>query len=86
MNIQEAIKSGKPFRRKGWPDDDVFAVVENPEEDFIAVMETDRFAGLEFSIQDILANDWYTRDDFRVVWHPGGGLTQLPPDEKPVSD
>ena len=28
MNIQEAIKSGKPFRRKGWVDDEIFIVYE----------------------------------------------------------
>lgn len=68
MTIQEAIKSNKPFRRKGWPDDGIFAIVEDPSSDFVAVMETDKFQFVEFSIQDILADDWYTRDHVLVVW------------------
>lgn len=62
------IKSGLPFRRKGWADDDVFVFVERPEDDIVAVMETDPLSSVGFDIQDILADDWYTRPDRRVAW------------------
>ncbi|HSL46874.1 MAG TPA: hypothetical protein VK897_25780 [Anaerolineales bacterium] len=62
MNIQEAIKSGKPFRREGWVDDDIYVVyVEN---DIVLTLETDFSTSIDLDIQDILADDWYTRDSF----------------------
>lgn len=66
MNIQEAINSGKPFRRKGWADDAIFVVYE--EDDIVLTLETDFGTSIELDVQDILAEDWYTREDVRVVW------------------
>jgi hypothetical protein len=66
MNIQEAINSGKPFRRKGWVDDAIFVVYE--EDDIVLTLETDFCTSIELDVQDILADDWYTRDDVRIVW------------------
>ena len=65
MNIQEAIKSGKPFRRRGWVDDNIFVVYE--EGDIVLLIETDRYTSIELDVQDILAVDWYTRDEVPVV-------------------
>jgi hypothetical protein len=66
MNIQQAITSGKPFRRKGWVDDSIFVVYE--KDDIALSLETDFCTSIELDVQDILADDWYTRDDLRVVW------------------
>jgi len=66
MKIQEAISSGKPFRRKGWVDDVIYVVYE--DDDIVLTLETDPCTSIELDVQDILADDWYTRDDFRVVW------------------
>jgi hypothetical protein len=66
MKIQEAISSGKPFRRKGWVDDVIYVVYE--DDDIVLTLETDSCTSIELDVQDILADDWYTRDDFRVVW------------------
>ena len=66
MNIQEAINSGKPFRRKGWVDDSIFVVYE--EDDIVLTLETDFQTSIELDVQDILAEDWYTRDDVHLVW------------------
>lgn len=60
MNIQEAIQSGKPFRRKGWVDDNIFVIYE--EGDIVLAIETDPSTSIELDVQDILAIDWYTRD------------------------
>ena len=60
MNIQEAIRSGKPFRRKGWVDDCIFVVYE--EHDIVLTLETDSTIPIELDVQDILADDWYTRE------------------------
>jgi hypothetical protein len=61
MNIREAIKSGKPFRREGWVDDEIYVVyIEN---DIVLSLETDLSTSIKLDIQDILADDWYTRDD-----------------------
>jgi hypothetical protein len=65
MNIQEAIKSGKPFRRRGWVDDNIFVVYE--EGDIVLLIETDRYTSIELDVPDILAVDWYTRDEVSVV-------------------
>ena len=65
MNIQEAIKSGRPFRRKGWLDDDIFVLYE--KDDIVLTLETDSCTCIELDVQDILADDWYTRDDVGVV-------------------
>ena len=66
MTIQEAIKSGKPFRRKGWAPDDLFVVYD--EHDIVLKIEADSYTSIELDVQDILADDWYTRDDIHVVW------------------
>jgi len=65
VNIQEAIKSGKPFRRKGWVDDDFFVVYE--KDDIVLTLEADYSAFVELDVQDMLADDWYTRDDVQVA-------------------
>ena len=76
MNIQEAIKSGKPFRRKGWLDDGFFVVY--PEHDIVLALETDTCISIELDVQDILANDWYTREDVHEVYElPGQVFHQL---------
>lgn len=59
MNIQQAISSGKPFRRMGWVDDNVF-VVHLPH-DIALTLESDPLIDIELDVQDILADDWYTR-------------------------
>ena len=58
MLIQEAIESGKPFRRQGWPPDDIWYIVNFPNEDMVALDEYTQSYPLEPTIQDILANDW----------------------------
>jgi hypothetical protein len=65
MNIQDAIRSGKPFRRKGWLDDGIFVVYV--EHDIVLTLEKDFSTSVELDVQDILANDWYTRDDVHMV-------------------
>lgn len=66
MNIQEAITSGKPFRRKGWSPNELFVVYD--EHDIALTIATDPCTSIELDVQDILADDWYTRDEIRVVW------------------
>ena len=61
MNIQQAINSQKPFRREGWIEDDFFVVYQ--EHDIFLTLEGDPSASIELDVQDILAEDWYTRDD-----------------------
>ena len=66
MNIQQAINSRKPFRRKGWEDDSIFVVYE--EDDIVLSLEADFSTSIELDVQYILVDDWYTRDDLRLVW------------------
>lgn len=61
MNIQEAIQIGKPFRRMGWTDDDIYVVYVN--NDIVLTLETDSCISIELDVQDILADDWYARED-----------------------
>jgi hypothetical protein len=61
IDIQDAIKSGKPFRRKGWPDDGIYVVYV--EHDMVLALETDPSRSIELDAQDILADDWYLRND-----------------------
>jgi hypothetical protein len=61
MNIQEAIRSGKPFRRRGWPDDGFYVVYV--EHDIVLTLENDFSTSIVLDVQDILADDWYTRED-----------------------
>ena len=63
LNIQEAIQSGKPFRREGWVDDEIYVVYAT--NDIALSLENDFCTSIELDIQDILAEDWYTRDDAR---------------------
>jgi len=63
MSLQEAIISGKPFRRKGWLDDGIFIVY--PEHDSVLTLETDTGTSIELDVQDILADDWYTREEVK---------------------
>jgi hypothetical protein len=58
MNIQDAIRSGKPFRRIGWVADDMFVLYE--EDDTVLTPETDPDTPVELDVQDILADDWHT--------------------------
>lgn len=65
MNVQEAIQSGKPFRREGWVDDEIYVVyVKN---DIVLSLEGDFCTSIELDVQDILAEDWYTIDRARVI-------------------
>jgi hypothetical protein len=68
MDIQEAIKSGKPFRRMGWVDDDVFVIYDS--HDIVLTIESDPLSTIELDVQDILAEDWYTREDDPVQHAP----------------
>jgi hypothetical protein len=65
MNIQDAIRSGKPFRRKGWVDNDIFVVYV--EHDIVLTLEEDFSTSVELDVQDILADDWYTREEVKVA-------------------
>lgn len=70
MNIQEAIQSGKPFRRKAWPADGIFVVY--PEHDIVLTLETDHNTAIDLDVQDILANDWYIREEIHAVYEMPG--------------
>jgi hypothetical protein len=60
MNIQEAIKSGKPFRRRGWGDGHIYIVQQLNLT--VLTIESSPDISIELEVQDILANDWYTRE------------------------
>jgi hypothetical protein len=65
LNIQEAIQSGKPFRREGWVDDEIYVVyVKN---DIALSLEGDFCTSIELDVQDILAEDWCTLDSIPVI-------------------
>jgi hypothetical protein len=65
LNIQEAIQSGKPFRREGWVDDEIYVVyVKN---DIALSLEGDFCTSIELDVQDILAEDWCTLDSTPVI-------------------
>jgi hypothetical protein len=61
MNIQPASSSGEPFRQSDWLDDGIFVVY--PDHDVVLTPETDQSMPFELDVRDILAGDWYTRDD-----------------------
>lgn len=61
MNIQDAIRSGRPFRRKGWVNDDIYVVYHR--NDIVLTLATDSSTPIELDVQDILADDWYLRDE-----------------------
>lgn len=60
MNIQDAIKSGKPFCRKAWGDE---LFIAYSQDDIVLSLATDFSISIELDVQDILAEDWYTRDE-----------------------
>jgi hypothetical protein len=64
MNIQAAIRSGRPFRRRGWPDDGIYVVYV--EHDIVLTLEKDFSTSVQLDVQDILAEDWYTREEVAV--------------------
>ena len=60
MLIQEAIKSGKPFSRKSWSEDeDIWLIMEQPNDMVLSVLN-ENFC-YELLLKDILAEDWYTK-------------------------
>jgi len=61
MNIQEVMKAGLPFRRRGWIDDDVFIVYEKG--DIVFTMEEDDLSSANIDCEDILSEDWYIKND-----------------------
>lgn len=58
MAIQEAIKSGKNFRRKTWPEDIFFTF--NPTDAIIRLCQKDAVLEIDsrLSIKNVLAEDW----------------------------
>ncbi|HEU0294601.1 MAG TPA: hypothetical protein VFR47_17810 [Anaerolineales bacterium] len=66
MNIQEAIKSGKPFRRRGWGDGHIYIVQQLNVT--VLTIESSPDISIELEVQDILADDWYTRDDLHEAY------------------
>lgn len=67
MTIQDVIKSGKPFRRKAWPPEDVWAIAAPGDEVFsyahpeLNEEDQDNDGIFPVTIDDILADDWETR-------------------------
>ena len=77
MNIQEAIKSKKPFRRLGWMNN-IFVVYT--AHDIVLTLESDPLTSIELDVQDILADDWYTRDEIYASYEfPNQVLNQPMP-------
>lgn len=63
MTIQDAIKSGKPFKRK---DDDLYFLI-SPQFRHICV-ESESVVKIydhAFDIEDILADDWETKEEVK---------------------
>jgi hypothetical protein len=58
VGIQDAIRSGKPFRRICWVDDDILVIYK--AHDIVLVLESAPDTSVELDVQDILADDWYT--------------------------
>lgn len=61
MTIQDAIKSGKPFRRQGWDEVEVFYLIYRPGMDDEAFPTEDGDGICSPTCEDILAEDWYTK-------------------------
>ncbi len=60
MTIQEAIKSGKPFRRKGWSDEWPYFVYDKHHE--VMLTDDDKKEELwDLSFKDITPDDWETK-------------------------
>lgn len=63
MTIQEALKSGKPFRRKGWTD--------WYKRDGVAYINlSDRREYRDVHPDDILADDWEVRNESVTLYVP----------------
>jgi hypothetical protein len=62
MTIQEAIKSGKPFRRESWQSDmyDQFVKVDY---DLNIIRDARTNVEIEILVSDILATDWIIKDN-----------------------
>jgi len=56
MTIQEAIKSGKPFKRDAWIDSAWMYVEEN------IFKMTNEILDTTLEVDDILADDWFTKN------------------------
>lgn len=65
MTIQEAMKSGKPFKRKD--DEDVRWIVKRGHKLFITHKPSDEnqysYRPTTFKMVDILADDWEIKED-----------------------
>jgi len=63
MNIQDAINSGKPFKRKNWRRYRIMQTVNSRM--VIRIYEYPAYIGSTPSvkIEDILSNDWIVRQD-----------------------
>jgi hypothetical protein len=70
MTIQEAIKSGKPFRRKGWPTFWEYDL----SRDWITYEKTSDQPPIR--LRDILADDWEVKHEPRE-WLIVGVMTAL---------
>jgi len=72
MLLQEALKSGKPFKRQHW---DCWYIVKtkNPKSSFrLYCKKHEDF--LQVSLEDILANDWITKGE----WYEGDFKKKYP--------
>ena len=58
MTIQEAVKSGKPFKRPGW---DMWYRIFNREEGFEQVIDITYSSRMYLSPEDKTAIDWKTK-------------------------
>lgn len=58
MTIQEAIKSGKPFKRSAWPNKDYWITVRNGA--FVRYGEDG--SGVTIYPHEVLESDWITKD------------------------
>lgn len=57
MTIQEAIKSGKPFKRRNNPENDWLSVGSNEEIKFVDPKEQERACGVPMWKDDFFATD-----------------------------
>ena len=57
MTIQEAIRSGKPFRRKSWADENMWMVVDRARFSW-AFTSTGMGYFTSLDPSDVLADDW----------------------------
>ena len=69
MNLQEAIKSGKPFRRPTWTHADWIVVHKFPKENpymggELRHLKADEFTTLSY-LDDLLAEDWIVEGEVK---------------------